>query len=181
MADIMLDLETMGTRPGCAILSIAAVAFERDGTTGQRLHVRVTPASNAAAGLIGDPETVAWWMRQSDAAREAALSRPIPLQHALWAFTTFVEQVGGMDRPAIWAQGADFDGPVLAAAFRACAMTVPWHFSALRDTRTAYDVLGFNHREVPRAGEHHDALDDCLHQVGCLTMAMAKARTASHG
>jgi DNA polymerase III epsilon subunit-like protein len=33
MRDVMVDLETLGTVPGCVILSIGAVAFDENATT----------------------------------------------------------------------------------------------------------------------------------------------------
>lgn len=73
MKHCSLDLETMGTIPGSAIVAIGAVQFELDGKymLGRRFYRTVDLASCIEAGLTVDGDTVMWWLGQSDAARKA--------------------------------------------------------------------------------------------------------------
>ncbi len=54
--------------------------------------------------------------------------------------------------------------------------TMPWSFWLHRDTRTAYDVAGFDPGTVQRTGKHHNALADCHHQIKCLWFALNNFR-----
>ena len=66
MKDVMVDLETLGRRAGCSILSIGAVAFDAEtGTMGPEFYMVVKMASCEKHGLHTDPETVAWWKKQN--------------------------------------------------------------------------------------------------------------------
>ena len=67
---IMVDLETMGTAPGSAIVSLGAVAFDPvAGTLGEEFYRVITLGSCQRAGLTIDAGTIGWWLQQSDSAR----------------------------------------------------------------------------------------------------------------
>ncbi len=70
MQNVMIDLETLGTRPGSVILSIGAVEFDRDLGLGREFYVELNQASSITAGLTTDDATVDWWLDQEDAARD---------------------------------------------------------------------------------------------------------------
>ena len=70
--DIMINLETLGTVAGCVILSIGAVAFDREtGELGMEFYEVINQVSCEEAGLHVDQKTVDWW-----AARTAEAPRP---------------------------------------------------------------------------------------------------------
>ena len=72
MNDVMLDLETFGTRPGCVIRSIGAIVFDPYSTqTGETFYCNVTREDQERLGLHVDPNTEAWWGRQTKDARDA--------------------------------------------------------------------------------------------------------------
>jgi hypothetical protein len=167
--DVMIDIETLGTTPGSAILSLGAVMFGPTGL-GEEFYAPISLASCSKAGLAIDPGTVAWWMKQSDAARAAAFRDDVePLPVALQQFTRWFELVEA-ERP--WCQGANFDAPLLEAAYRACGMTPPWKYWAVRDTRTLYELADVR---VDRAlGTHHNALDDARAQAEAAVVALQR-------
>jgi hypothetical protein len=174
LVDVMIDIETLGTTPGSAILSIGAVMFGPAGL-GEEFYAPISLASCTEAGLTIDPGTVAWWMKQSDAARAAAFrDNAEPLAAVLEQFTCWLNLVEA-EKP--WAQGANFDPPLLEAAYRACGMTPPWKFWNVRDTRTLYDLAGV---KVDRArGTHHNALDDARAQAEAAVVALQRLRDVS--
>lgn len=172
MKNTMLDIETFGTSPGSVIRSIGAVAFELTGEIGETFYVNVDKQSCLSAGLVVDPNTEKWWGEQSPAAQKAFLVDPKPLKEALAAYTNWLVRQG----PIVWSQGANFDPPVLEAAYKAVGLPVPWRFYNVRDTRTVYDVFGFDTRDLMRTRVHHNALDDTLHQVALVAAAIAKGR-----
>jgi hypothetical protein len=165
--DAMIDIETLGTAPGCAILSIGAAMFGPDGI-GEVFYSPVLLSSCTKAGLVIDPDTVAWWMQQSDAARaEAFRADAAPLPGVLNSFSAWFLQQGAKYP---WCHGATFDVPIMEAAYKACSLLPPWKFSNVRDTRTLYDLAGV---KVDRSqGTHHNALDDAIAQAKAAAKAM---------
>lgn len=159
---VMVDLETLGTRAGCKIISIGAVIFSA--ATGvsetQRFNSRINRYTQPPT-LWEDPETVAWWGRQSKEARDRVFSNPVPVPHMADVLYEFTEWLG---RDAIvWGNGADFDNPILSAAYAALGKRQPWGnwngrcYRTLKDLRPAIKLV--------RQGVHHDALDDAISQA----------------
>lgn len=166
-ADIMVDMETLGSRPGCAILSIGAVAFDlKARTLGAEFHTLVSTASCRELGLREERGTREWWNRQSSDARavlDQAASSEISLEEALDRLDAFCRAHGGAPRVRIWGNGADFDNAILADIYARLGRTPPWRFWNSRCFRTYKSLVpGL---EPKREGVHHDALDDARHQA----------------
>jgi hypothetical protein len=73
----------------------------------------------------------------------------------------------------IWWQSATFDALIIEGAYHICNLEVPWEFHRVRDTRTVYDVCGFDYKSIAFVGEPHNALDDACHQVKLVQAALA--------
>jgi hypothetical protein len=172
---IMVDLETMGAVPGSAIVSIGAVAFDPvAGRLGEEFYRVIDLASCQRAGLTIEPDTLLWWLRQSDAARaELTRADAEPLATVLGWFATWFRRQGGT---FIWGHGANFDEPLLSCAFRAAHVAVPWKYWDARCTRTLFAVTG--ERPDRAKGVHHNALDDAKAQAEAVIRAFAKLPTA---
>ena len=80
------------------------------------------------------------------------------LWKALDDFTAFIQP-----DTLIWAHGASFDPPILESAYLAFKAKAPWKYSALRDTRTIYELA--NYYPDRTKGTHHNALDDAKNQA----------------
>lgn len=173
MKNVMLDIETFGTSPGCVIRSIGAVTFDLTGMVGEIFYANIDKQSCIDAGLVVDPKTEEWWSRQSADARQAFSINPLSLHTALLNFRTWFL---ARNAPFVWSQGANFDPPILEAAYAASGIGVPWKFYNVRDTRTVYDLFGFDTRDLARKRIHHNALDDTLHQVELVAAALRKGR-----
>jgi hypothetical protein len=168
MQDVMIDLETLGTAAGCTILSIGAVAFDadEDELSEAPYAACILRSSCAAAGLFEDDATISWWMQQDrsvsqilDLAREDDFA--IPLQEVLADFAMWMSQFDPDVR--MWGNGADFDLPILAAAYRAVRLPVPWKPYSGRCYRTLKNLR----RDVAlvRIGSLHNAVDDAYSQA----------------
>lgn len=175
MTDIMLDLETLGLRPGAVVLGVGAVAFDRrTWRIESTFYQEISIASSCALGLVADPQTVAWWAAQGEEARAIlAPERQAEAKDVAHIAKVYVDwhRLHAGPRDPVWAQGSDMDPPIWAEVIERAGLEVPWRYGAKRDTRTAYDVLGLDPARVPREGIHHNALDDALHQVRCLRAA----------
>ncbi len=179
MPDVMVDLETLGQRPGCVILSIGAVAFDPvAGRFGQQFHTIINRDDCIAHGLVEDLETLAWWKRQSPEARAVlrrALESPVGLIPALEAFAAFVKAQAG--KVCMWGNGADFDNAILAHTYNLVGIKQPWMFWNSRCFRTLKNLRP--EITVPRTGLHHDALADAQHQAEHAVALFAGMRTGA--
>jgi DNA polymerase III epsilon subunit-like protein len=159
MTHIMVDLETLGTKPGCAIASVGACKFTLDGVSDTFYRI-----VNVGAGANQHPtwpaldaRTVEWWMGQPDEARKI-FTDTSARRHIVEVLHDFKEWCGS-DRVLLWGHGAAFDGPILEAAYDALwPGNCPWKFYDLRDTRTLYALADVAPDRT--AGTHHNALDD---------------------
>jgi exodeoxyribonuclease VIII len=168
MPNVMIDLETMGTRHNAPIIALGAVAFNLATLEiGEKFYVNINLASSVALGSVMDPETVMWWMQQSEDARKAVTRKGRQAPEVLVDFSDWLTSnaVALKDR-RIWACGTDFDCVILAEHYRKAEIDVPWMYYATRDYRTIRELW----KSVPegtRVGAHN-ALDDAVHQVSHL-------------
>lgn len=167
---VMIDIETLGTTPGSVILSVGAVPFDERGVATQYwFHSPIDMDSCIEAGLTINPDTLKWWMKQSDAARTAAFAGGAPLEQVLLELAEWLEVHGGEQ---VWCHGATFDVPLLDAAYHATGLKSPWAFWDARCTRTLYDLADV---DVDRTkGTHHNALDDAINQAEAAVLAHRK-------
>lgn len=158
----MTDLETMGRRAGCAILSIGAVEFDPKLGLGREYYRVVSLKSCESVGLHLDQETAAWWAKQSPEARkvldEANAQDAMPIQEALAEFNEFLAT-----GTKVWGNGADFDNAILIAAYAATGIQQGWGPYNGRCYRTLKSF--FPQIKAKRGGVHHNALDDAKTQA----------------
>jgi hypothetical protein len=172
MRDVMVDLETLGTVPGFAILSIGAVAFDEDGLygddNGEGFYAVVHRPTCVEAFLTVCPETLKWWEKKSEDARQVLTQSldphgSLPLAEALERFNVFLSKFGGRQMARVWGNGSDFDNAGLACAYDAAKVRPGWSFWNNRCYRTfknlARDV------EMEREGTYHNAFDDARSQA----------------
>jgi exodeoxyribonuclease VIII len=182
MYDVMIDLETADNRAGGAIVSIGAVFFSaKEGKLGDQFYKVVYLPSCEEAGLRVSEDTLAWWAEQApevQATMKASTSRrkSKPLADVLYAFTEYLRPAGENVRP--WSNGADFDQPILAAAYYAIGLMPPWKFWNGRCFRTLKNMPGARRVVPAREGTHHNALDDAVHQAQHAMAILAQLKSA---
>lgn len=161
---VMVDIETLGTEAGCAILSIGAVRFGA-GKLGDTFHSSIHMRSCADAGLEIDAGTLEWWLEQDDDAKEV-LTGGDELSKVLFKFTEWLD---GADE--IWANSPSFDCEILQSAYEAVGQPVPWSYYEERDYRTLRSLPVAP--DVDQDGVEHDALDDAEHQAYVAAAALS--------
>lgn len=162
----MLDLETLGQKPGSVIVAIGAAKFG-NGEIIDTFYRRVDPESCVAIGLRMDAQTVMWWLRQESASR---LEITWPGVHVCEVLRQFAVWLGDKDAE-IWGNGAGFDNVLLADAYDRAQLPLPWNWYNDRCYRTVKNLRP----DVPmtRAGTHHNALDDAKSQAMHLMALLA--------
>jgi hypothetical protein len=178
MRHIEIDIESMGTTPGSAILEIGAVEFFPEAPAGQGIgrtfSARISLQSCLIQHLTIDDDTVAWWRTQAPEAIESLCrGESIPLHEALDSFTQWI----GPDasKTQIWCKGGSFDFPLLAAAYRACGQQVPWKFWNENCHRTLLKLCKTLHGYTPppHTGTAHNAQDDAIYQASIALECLA--------
>lgn len=161
VTDIILDLETLGTTPGCGIIAIGAVSLDLQ----HRFYEKIRPASNKSYRLITDSGTLKWWDRQSPAARDESFSGTKNLDVVLKEFSTWFLSLSPIPTDIrVWGNGADFDVPILRVAYKETNLTWPIGVFSGRCYRTMRE--SFPHIKKGKfIGEKHTAIADARHQA----------------
>lgn len=164
---VMIDLETMGTKPTAAILTVGAVIFDPvKQLIGDRFYRRVQWDTNV--GRDFDPDTIKWWMAQDEEARREILDEGTePLNFVLRQLERWICDLAY--DPLVWSNGSNFDIAILDNAYG--YHHSGWGFRSIRDMRTVMDLAGLDSNCVPFAGTPHHALDDAIHQARCVLEA----------
>lgn len=194
LTHVMVDLETLGTVPGCSILSIGAVVFfPEEERLGDNFYAVVNRPSCREHMLFEQEDTIAWWSRQSADAQKLFLEANTggdPLPVALNQFNSWLQRQGQVSKIRLYGNGADFDNPILRVAFD-CAKVKPYPGAfggrCYRTLKNLDELLGpdFEFQKLSsaqRTGTHHNALDDAISQAKHLMQSVAriKALLASH-
>ncbi len=178
--DVMLDLETLGKAAGCPIISIGACAFTPEQGPGDVFYRFLDINPQVARGMKMDPETVLWWMDQSDAARQAILGGQLKAKRAPEVLHDFAEWYGRVGGTALWGNGADFDLPILGALYDLYGIPRPWKYNAGRCMRTIFSLVGVKPGAFGSVNTlAHDALSDAIYQAKETAAAMRYMKASS--
>lgn len=168
MTHAFLDIETLGTRPGCTVIQLAAMTF--DPVTGEAaggLSLPIAPGEDALAELA----TLRWAQEHGTWPRKPGEWEATPAE-AADALARWAAERGTVD--VWWAWGASFDFPMLDAMFRAVGRPAPWKYWQCRCARTAWQLAFGDAIRPPRS---HDALEDVRAGIADLCMALSYLKT----
>lgn len=162
--NVMIDLETMGTNPNAAIVSIGAVAFDiKTRKIGEKFYSVIDLDSAIELGCATDQSTIDWWAKQSPEAQVAIKKDPKPIVEVLSSFAEFAGQLCDRSKLKVWGCGSDFDNVILNSAYQLAGIKTPWRFTNNRCYRTIRDL--YPHIKVVRKGTYHNALHDAETQT----------------
>lgn len=174
----MIDLETYGKRPGCVVLSVGAIKFDRAPQISpleqmETFYQRVNLDSCRRLGLFEDRLTVEWWQHQPTEAYYEAVENPdrAPVEKVL---TDLSEWFNGSRY--IWCNGLTFDVPILNEVYYRCKLPIPWQYWDTRDTRTIWDVAGIRKSDMPDQNKHHPVYD-CYRQIVGVKKAFGRLKS----
>ncbi len=170
---LMVDLETMGKKPGAPIVSVGAVFFDpASGMTGAEYYQVINLESSMSFGARPDASTILWWLKQSPEARSAiVVDDTVGLVEALEQLLDFIAEnaANGSKNVQLWGNGSSFDCSLLEAAFELADTPFPIPHWNYRDVRTVVELgkaVGLNARyDIPFEGDQHNALADARHHV----------------
>lgn len=169
--NIMVDIETLGTVPGSAIVSIGAVAFsiEDNLVAPVEFYQIVYQPSNFEFMHTVNPATLDWWDNQELGARLALAKSEcredsVHLKQALQNLNEFIEKISEPDKVCVWGNGSDFDNALLQYSFDQVGISPAWKFYNNRCYRTIKSL----HKDIKINFEgrtHHNALEDAKAQT----------------
>ena len=163
--ELMIDIETTGTEPGCKVLTIGAFGFDKEGNQCE-FYVRFD--NNKLSKLFNDdPNTMAWWQSQSNEAYAQAFGGTEDPQKGLadfkqWILTKF--DTGKFGNFKVWCRGLDFDFPILKQFFKVFGFKFPWNFWQQYDYRTVANIFPVI-KNAESNGLKHVALEDAKAQM----------------
>lgn len=185
----MVDIETLASSPDAAIIAIGATTFDPSGSGPiDTFYCAVDGKSAQQYGSI-DAQTIAWWFDQTQAARDAWIRHQpkLFLPEALLLLDHFYrgkEEIrtgvwAGAKEPCarMWSHGATFDAVVLAHAYKAVGLPMPWGFRDVRDTRTLFELFP---PEWPTNLDKHNALADAVAQTIAVQSSLARYEKACY-
>lgn len=179
---IVLDEETLGTEPGCPILSIGACAFslEQDNISVfyRKLHLAHQPTNKISV------DTLMWWMEQERTAQVAAWSEGEGAENYYGGLILFqiwvdsIRKIAGEAGITIWGNSCSFDNEILSAAYKHRGLESPWDFRENRDFRTLRALYKEKVPEPTFIGIRHHARDDAVHEARWLKMILQHMQAA---
>ena len=168
MKDLMIDLETLGTSNNALITQIGACFFDRKtGEIGKQFLINIDIQSGIDAGFTIDGGALAFWFDQP---RESAtfLNAPVSVDVAAHRFFSFAKNA-----KHVWSH-ATFDFCLISNFYNRMKMQMPFHYSSTKDIRTLVELAGFTREDDAIRSDAHDALKDCIYQVGYCVKAINK-------
>jgi len=160
--NLMCDLETTGTSPGCCILSIGLVPFLCDVPL-DTFYETISHRSSRDYGFTDSPETLSWWDKQKKETQAEAFSGTRDLKSVLESVAFYMQTLAEPKDIYLWGNGKDFDNVILAEAFKRLGIKQPWHY---RNNRCYRDLAAhWPCYPKPVVADAHNALSDALAQA----------------
>jgi hypothetical protein len=179
LKNLMIDIETLGTRPNAPVTTIGACFFDPlTGEIGKEFYRKIDMADSMRFGTA-DPDTIKWWLKQDSAAQLELVKGKDLLADVLRDFSSFYNK--GQDT-AVWGNGPTFDITILEYAYAKClGEKAPWPFWNVRDVRTVVQLaegLVSKPAAFTKGGVAHNALDDCYFQISYVSKMWQALRPA---
>jgi hypothetical protein len=170
MKSLMLDFETLDTRPTTVVLSLGAVLFDREKIIEEQ-YFKFDVQSQLDFGRSVSLSTMLWWMGQSEDAQKVLVpnkEEDLELHEFVEAFDWFVtnNELNKMNLN-VWGNGATFDIAIMNDILRDHGQPLPWNYWGEKCYRTFNDVTQCKQMRKFE-GVKHNALDDARHQANCL-------------
>lgn len=168
--NICIDIETLSTQSNAVIVSVSAVKFSLNSDAVETFSINLNPLQSKELGLHICPKTIDWWRQKGKEAVSAWQTSRIDLSEGLERFKHFC---GDNPKTKYFANGTNFDFPILESSFRAVGKKEPWKYYNLVDMRTIFWLTGFDIFNSKRIGTYHVGIDDCLTQIYWMKAALS--------
>lgn len=187
---VMVDVETMGRKPGCAVLSIGAVRFNtREPDLVKRMRVEkrhrfyaaINNLDSSNHGFSSDPDTMRWWKRQ-DIWRQLSveiMTSEHSVAQSAEHFSKYLDESKQNGKELrLWANSPGFDVAILRALYGRVGVNFPVSYRQEMDFRTIMELAYPVRSDRPSRPEvidnlpAHHALGDAHAQASLLMGAL---------
>ena len=172
--EIMVDIETTGTKPGCHILSIGACTFGHGEEKIKQFFFGSATMNDESFTAL--PSTMAWWEKQTLFAKAEAFAGIKRIDEVLLGFASFLASFPSF---RIWGNAASFDLKIIEHAYEVCQLDLPWNYRyemCYRTLKNLYPNIPF---KKPRNA--HSALEDAIAQANHADEIFAYKRAVEEG
>jgi hypothetical protein len=156
---IIIDIETLDTKPAAIILSIGAFAFDRFNLNETLEKIEMVEISGCYSDYhlylscdLPDQlfysnrtisnETLEWWRSQVDKKNASPAPGHSHLEEALKKLISKINEWKKINSDiAFYFRGTNFDPIILENAFNEYSLQTPWLYYQVRDVRTYIDTL----------------------------------------
>lgn len=169
----MLDIETLGLKPGCQVLTVACAKFSPfSGKIFNSFYKRIDLDDYKNYNYFIDNNTLTWWNNQNEIVKnEAFTTKPREsLRKTFENFNNYIkENIEQNSRICLWSHGKEFDIPIVEKILEDLELPIFWKFWDTRDTRTLYDIANVNLKNFNLTSQwkkHHAMYDVELQIMG---------------
>lgn len=195
--DLMVDIETIGTKPNQPMIQLGAVAFDIEtGAILDELNIGIAVGEDVA--ISGD--TLRWWLKTDhDLFKELVLSGGLSEREAIMKFNSWVTGLawkylavpakgvpnnpiamieGSVDKTKVflWGNGILFDNRIIKGKCEQYGLEYPISYKSDRDMRTISELYCEKYRVTEpelrakfKPAHAHDALADCKAQCALVS------------
>jgi len=185
---LMIDIETLDTKPGAAVTSIGAVWFDPE-DNGWRpkhrgLYVEILLEDAMEYGTVS-PSTLQFWLKQDEQARHFLTNDvgKVTLHHALQSLDAFIGHQSKHEARRdvyVWGNCNKFDLGNLEAMYDAVGLAYPWNYARGLNVRNtvwmATTLFGCEKPAMKPGRTAPNALDDAIHQAEYVTQMVRTIR-----
>lgn len=184
VTDLQFDIETLGLAPGCVVLSVAALRFDRNEEPDEALQLErsLDPAfcikrtlsltRQLALGLQADVGTLDWYFKAEGMLTEIQESGACTekLETSITALNDFFiesKKMGVGNDTGLWANSPNFDIEIIRVLYKKLDIGFPFPFHHWFDVRTIKDSHNFlyGNARKPDKTRKHDPVYDCVYQT----------------
>jgi hypothetical protein len=163
MNHLMIDIETVDTRPTAAIVSVAFLLFDPTSREQKEVYsANLDLGEQLMLGRTASLDTLTWWLQQDIAARRKAFA-PESVIDSRYTQDTMRSIIQDSNIEHIWANDPDFDCTILRD-FMGYDFKWPfWKHRSMRTIKAEHpDKYGI---EYPYPFIAHDPMGDCKKQA----------------
>lgn len=166
--DIMIDIETLSTKSNALILCIGAIKFNTENIDSfdnlSKFYCLIDIEDSKKYNLDIDDKCIEWWNKQplKDEIFGTQEYKKLTLKEALLNFNKWYNSDVIINN--VWAQGINFDIPILENAYIKTNIKIPWKYWNVRDSRTMCKILNIP-PTIEFQDKIHHPLYDCYRQI----------------
>lgn len=156
---IAIDIESLALGPRPVITQIAMLGYDlQEDELLSPTHVHyypIEPQQRIIPARVISASTLAWWMKQSDEARDRfELSTATDFEDLVALARNLVTVFNrltdnGKANYEVMAKGPQFDIVAIETLLTELGLEIPWNYQRVRDLRTMLALAGLNERNIP--------------------------------